>query len=266
MVARSKCSNQRPDTLMQDRNRQLDENLRTAGPYIWVRFGRCRTALRWSAFPWCADVASRSSQSGTPGRCRRSSQAPPQSQRLPPWARCRAADLGGRYPRRDRVANRRGLSSSRAPRIRGWRRPRAERRSPSLQRPDRLVSRYNHQHRIAPAESLGPFSSRLLTQAEDSGAEWPYIFHAFHQEHRAAAAGCDGQCCQVSSSGVNGSLGSSIPSEMSSVVLQSGHGAPAAPQGQARGPCHGRSGWFSQTQPQSSQREHVVRTDPRQLE
>jgi hypothetical protein len=36
MVARSKCSNQRPDTLMQDRNRQLDENLlqRTAGPYI----------------------------------------------------------------------------------------------------------------------------------------------------------------------------------------------------------------------------------------
>jgi hypothetical protein len=99
MVARSKCSNQRPDTLMQERNRQLDENLlqRTAGPYIWVRFGRCRTALRWSAFPWCADVASRSSQSGTPGRCRRSSQAPPQSQRLPPWARCWAADLGGRY-------------------------------------------------------------------------------------------------------------------------------------------------------------------------
>jgi hypothetical protein len=40
MVARSKCSNQRSlDTLMQDRNRQLDENLwqRTAGPYIRVK-------------------------------------------------------------------------------------------------------------------------------------------------------------------------------------------------------------------------------------
>jgi hypothetical protein len=35
MMARSKSSNQRPDTLMQDRNRQLDENLlqRAAGPY-----------------------------------------------------------------------------------------------------------------------------------------------------------------------------------------------------------------------------------------
>ena len=39
MIARSKSSNQRPDTLMQDRNRQLDENLlqRAAGPYIWVK-------------------------------------------------------------------------------------------------------------------------------------------------------------------------------------------------------------------------------------
>jgi hypothetical protein len=38
MVARSKSSNQRPDTLMQDRKPQLDENLlqRTAGPYIGV--------------------------------------------------------------------------------------------------------------------------------------------------------------------------------------------------------------------------------------
>src|SRR4051795_5623049 len=36
MMARSKCSNQRPDTLMQDRRRQFDEILlqRTAGPYI----------------------------------------------------------------------------------------------------------------------------------------------------------------------------------------------------------------------------------------
>src|SRR6185503_17781620 len=38
MMARARRSNQRPDTLMQDRYRQLDEILllRTAGPYIWV--------------------------------------------------------------------------------------------------------------------------------------------------------------------------------------------------------------------------------------
>jgi hypothetical protein len=49
MVARSKCSNQRPDTLTQDRNRQLDENLlqRTAGPYIWVN----HVAFAMSALP-----------------------------------------------------------------------------------------------------------------------------------------------------------------------------------------------------------------------
>ena len=36
MMARGKCSNQRPDTLMQDRRRQFDEIFlqRTAGPYI----------------------------------------------------------------------------------------------------------------------------------------------------------------------------------------------------------------------------------------
>ena len=36
MMARARRSNQRPDTLMQDRYRQLDEILllRTAGPYI----------------------------------------------------------------------------------------------------------------------------------------------------------------------------------------------------------------------------------------
>jgi hypothetical protein len=38
MMARARRSNQRPDTLMQDRYRQLDEILllRTAGPYIRV--------------------------------------------------------------------------------------------------------------------------------------------------------------------------------------------------------------------------------------
>jgi hypothetical protein len=53
MVARSKCSNQRPDTLMQDRNRQLDENLlqRTAGPYIWVNLRRFGCAPAISGLP-----------------------------------------------------------------------------------------------------------------------------------------------------------------------------------------------------------------------
>src|SRR5215468_9900962 len=40
MMARSTtCSNQRPDTLMQDRICRIEENLlqRTAGPYIWVK-------------------------------------------------------------------------------------------------------------------------------------------------------------------------------------------------------------------------------------
>src|SRR6516165_8075067 len=38
MMARSKCSNQRPDTLMQDRSPPARRNhlQRTAGPYIWV--------------------------------------------------------------------------------------------------------------------------------------------------------------------------------------------------------------------------------------
>jgi hypothetical protein len=41
-MVRSKSSNQRPDTLMQDRICQIDENLlhRTAGPYIRVRLRR----------------------------------------------------------------------------------------------------------------------------------------------------------------------------------------------------------------------------------
>jgi hypothetical protein len=49
MVARSKCSNQRPDTLMQDRNRQLDENLlqRTAGPYMRVKKPQCRASATY---------------------------------------------------------------------------------------------------------------------------------------------------------------------------------------------------------------------------
>jgi hypothetical protein len=37
-----------------------------------------------------------------------------------------------------------------------------------------------------------------------------------------------------------------------------GQGAPAAPQVQACSPCHGRSGWLSHTQPQSSQSEYFI--------
>ena len=40
--------------------------------------------------------------------------------------------------------------------------------------------------------------------------------------------------------------------------LHCGQGAPAAPQVQACSPSHGRAGWFSHTQPQSSHREHFM--------
>jgi hypothetical protein len=46
-------SNQRPDTLMQDRIRQIDENLlqRTAGPYIWVRIDKLKVSTRSPLLP-----------------------------------------------------------------------------------------------------------------------------------------------------------------------------------------------------------------------
>ena len=48
MAGSSTRSKQRPDTLMQDRNRQLDETLlqRTAGPYMWVKPGLPLLAAR----------------------------------------------------------------------------------------------------------------------------------------------------------------------------------------------------------------------------
>jgi hypothetical protein len=42
------------------------------------------------------------------------------------------------------------------------------------------------------------------------------------------------------------------------VALQTGQGAPGAPQGHACGPSHGFSVWRSQTQPQSSQTVHFI--------
>src|SRR6266851_4497867 len=55
MMARSKCSNQRPDKLMQDRSTPARRKhlQRTAGPYIWVNgLNRSRgRALRRAAWP-----------------------------------------------------------------------------------------------------------------------------------------------------------------------------------------------------------------------
>jgi len=53
MMARARRSNQRPDTLMQDRYRQLDEILllRTAGPYIRVIRVDFAISARMSGYP-----------------------------------------------------------------------------------------------------------------------------------------------------------------------------------------------------------------------
>ena len=53
MMARSKCSNQRPDTLMQDRSPPARRNhlQRTAGPYIWVKSGPLRVLARCPLYP-----------------------------------------------------------------------------------------------------------------------------------------------------------------------------------------------------------------------
>src|SRR5258708_25462602 len=53
MMARSKCSNQRPDTLMRDRSPPARRNhlQRTAGPYIWVKTGKAQCEDMFSALP-----------------------------------------------------------------------------------------------------------------------------------------------------------------------------------------------------------------------
>src|SRR6266478_3108323 len=53
MMARSKCSNQRPDTLMQDRSPPARRNhlQRTAGPYIRVKMRNTRKEQIISASP-----------------------------------------------------------------------------------------------------------------------------------------------------------------------------------------------------------------------
>jgi hypothetical protein len=58
MMARSTRSNQRPDTLMQDRICQIDENLlqRTAGPYSWVTSGGQGKRRATSGLSQTADV------------------------------------------------------------------------------------------------------------------------------------------------------------------------------------------------------------------
>src|SRR3979409_1493502 len=59
MMARSKCSNQRPDTLMQDRSPPVRRNhlQRTAGPYIRVKLRRTQFAQMSSGLPLKADIA-----------------------------------------------------------------------------------------------------------------------------------------------------------------------------------------------------------------
>jgi hypothetical protein len=59
MMARSTtCSNQRPDTLMQDRIRRIDEDLlrRTAGPYIRVMTDKTQSEHNESGYRTLADI------------------------------------------------------------------------------------------------------------------------------------------------------------------------------------------------------------------
>ena len=59
MMARSKCSNQRPDTLMQDRSPPARRNhlQRAAGPYIRVKMRNTRCEQMSSALPPKPDIA-----------------------------------------------------------------------------------------------------------------------------------------------------------------------------------------------------------------
>src|ERR1700746_3984009 len=58
MMARSKCSNQRPDTLMQDHSPPARRNhlQRTAGPYIGVRLDKTPSEHNASAFGHIAAI------------------------------------------------------------------------------------------------------------------------------------------------------------------------------------------------------------------
>src|SRR5882724_11797844 len=61
MMARSKCSNQRPDTLMQDRSPPARRNhlQHTAGPYIRVKSGKAPIEYISSALAPIADIRRR---------------------------------------------------------------------------------------------------------------------------------------------------------------------------------------------------------------
>src|SRR3954454_10247926 len=65
MMARSQCSNQRPDTLMQDRSPPAWRNhlQRTAGPYMWVKLGRTRPEQMSSGLPWKRTLVDRAGMS-----------------------------------------------------------------------------------------------------------------------------------------------------------------------------------------------------------
>src|ERR1700731_5480325 len=76
MMARSKCSNQRPDTLMQDRLLPARRNhlQRTAGPYMWVK----SAVLTAGGFP-CRLNRTYSEPVGMSQTCQKLTHAPQQT-------------------------------------------------------------------------------------------------------------------------------------------------------------------------------------------
>src|ERR1700687_602844 len=73
MMARSKCSNQRPDTLMQDRSPPARRNhlQRAAGPYMWVKL-RSGAAFVKSPFDLTQRTGQKNHDKGKQGDPRRS--------------------------------------------------------------------------------------------------------------------------------------------------------------------------------------------------
>src|ERR1700738_2700963 len=78
MMARSKCSNQRPDTLMQDRSLPARRNhlQRTAGPYMWVKSYVLTLGLPLPLYP---DQRTSSDRFGWSGSCQQRTYAPRQT-------------------------------------------------------------------------------------------------------------------------------------------------------------------------------------------
>jgi hypothetical protein len=146
----------------------------TEGP-LRIRFGRSRTALKWSAFPRCTDVASRFNQTRTPGRCRRSMPASPSTAAIASSGDSERRILAGDV--QCAIAGMR-IGAIHDPavylRIRRWRRPREEWRSPT---PSTSGSPSVSVRPSASDSSriTRPISFRLLARAEGQEVE-PRIF------------------------------------------------------------------------------------------